>query len=250
VDHHTKREIIWGAPAPDHLRDELLGVVPLLGAAQALEQGAVGVRVGGERHAGDEAPRVAEAALAAVTRDKRVVGDDVGGAGRREGRQHPLGVGEPAPRAAVPRDEGVARDSVGGARALGRPEHALGVVEAARGAELLDEEGAGDHGGAVGVPHGLHEEERGVEVPEADEVVQPMVSPAPSRAAPGRARRRARVDPPGVGRRGGQADAGALRLVSRRREGVRGDGSGRMRRRAGGAGGDRWVFHFQRLRAR
>jgi hypothetical protein len=232
MDYHTEREIIWGATTPDHLGEELLGIVPLLVAAQALEQGAIGVRVGGERHVGNEAPGIVEAALAAVTRDEGVIGDDIGGAGQGKGGQHTLGVGETTPRAAVPRDEGVPRDGIGGARALGGPEHTLSVVEAARCAKLLDEECTGNRGGSLGIPHGLHKEERGVQVAEVDEVVQPLVSPAPARAAPGRGC--PRVDPPGAGGSrggGGEADAGAVRLVVRGREGVGRDGSGGRRQR-------------------
>jgi len=226
-----------GATTPDHLREELLGIVPLLVVAQALEQGAIGVRVGGERHVSDEAPGVVEAALAVVTRNEGVIGDDIGGAGRGKGGQHTLGVGETTPARQYP-----------ATRVFRATASAVPSRSEARCAKLLDEEGIGNSGGSLGLPHGLHKEERGVQVAEVDEVVQPLVSPAPARAAPGRGC--PRVDPPGGScRGGGEADAGAVRFVVRGREGVGRDGSGGRPERGGGAGGENRASHFHGPRA-
>lgn len=231
TDLRGECHLVGRATVPDHLCHELLGLLPLLGDAQALEHGVVGVGVGRHGHGGDEAERVVEAAGAAVPVDERGVGDDVGRAGRPGRAEHALRVGEAAV-AAVARDEGVVRDGVRGGGRLERVEHALRVGEAAGGAELLDEYVAGDEGGGGGGQRAGEEEEaeRGVEVPELDEAAQRLAG----------AGRRGRVDPyggagpavrpPGGG--GGEAGAPVLLGAAREREGVVGGG------RRGGGGGD------------
>lgn len=78
TDLRGECHLVGRATVPDHLCHELLGLLPLLGDAQALEHGVVGVGVGRHGHGGDEAERVVEAAGAAVPVDERGVGDDVG----------------------------------------------------------------------------------------------------------------------------------------------------------------------------
>lgn len=117
TDLRGECHLVGRATVPDHLCHELLGLLPLLGDAQALEHGVVGVGVRRHGHGGDEAERVVEAAGAAVPVDERGVGDDVGRAGRPGRAEHALRVGEAAV-AAVARDEGVVRDGVRGGAAL------------------------------------------------------------------------------------------------------------------------------------
>lgn len=196
TDLRGECHLIGRATVPDHLCHELLGLLPLLGDAQALEHGVVGVGVGRHGHGGDEAERVVEAAGAAVPVDERGVGDDVGRAGRP-----------------------------------GRAEHALRVGEAAGGAELLDEYVAGDEGGGGGGQRAGEEEEaeRGVEVPELDEAAQRLAGAGRRGRVDPYGGAGPAVRPPGGG--GGEAGAPVLLGAAREREGVVGGG-----RRGGGGG--------------